>query len=387
VRRHRLEEWLGKPFFAEALSGCMVRVVAGEERTPDGYVALDASGRPQRRYMLARVVGVQEMPPGRHKYLPGTDGWKSPYPFGPDGAKTALWLRIARGGSERPWPMAQVSNSSFTEAEHASWVRASEAANDRAITREEVADAAARLSAAADYVYTAEDVSRLLEEKRAKGQRAQNVALERARLERERDAATEAGDGERATEAEAAIAALEEAAAVAAASRGVVAASMAALNRKNAAKNFQTALKAGGKDAAAGGGDAAAGSTLDPFSRRATRTKNYWNTQRGGEGGNGGVEGDGVVLTEAEKLEAAEAAAAAATKAAQAAAAAAAAAPTLVDLSELDLSLLDLPPRVAPLARKILGAARGRAGAMAAVVPQGAKILSLSEYKRQSGMA
>jgi len=383
VRRHKLEEWISKPHFETTLPGSMVRVVAGEKKAP-GNVSVMLNARPEQRYMVVRVVGVEQVAPGYHKYLEGGQGWKSPYPFGPDGSKTSKWLRVLRGKSERLWPLAQVSNSGFTEEEFASWHRACEnvaagGGQKRQITRGEVAEVHKRLIDADSYVYTAEDVARMLEEKRLKGQGTRNVAIEMARLERERDAAAERNDEERVLEVQQEIAALEATAAAADAAKKGAAASMAQLNKKNVEKNFKSSFKSG-KDGGGGGGGAAG--TLDPFSRRATRTKNYWNTkgQRGEEEGDG--KGDGAaVLTEAElaDLAVAEAAAAAA-----AAAKAKAAEITLVDLSGLDLSLLDLPPKVAPIARKLLGST-----SMAATSPgvSGGATLNLADYKRRYNIA
>ncbi|KAL4543332.1 hypothetical protein Ndes2437B_g01174 [Nannochloris sp. 'desiccata'] len=339
-----------------------------------------------QRYMVVQVVGVEEVAPGFHKFLEGGQGWKSPYPFGPDGIKTSKWLRVLRGKSERLWPLAQVSNSGFSEDEFASWHRACESVaagggHKRQITRGEVAEVHQRLIDADRYVYTAEDVARMLEEKRLKGQGTRNVAIEMARLERQRDAAVERNDEERLLEVQQEIAALEATAAVALAVKQGASASMAQLNKKNAEKNFKSAFKSG-KDGAAGGG--AAAGTLDPFSRRATRTKNYWNTkgQRGEEQGGG----DGAaVLTEAEL---ADLAVAEAASAAVAAAKAEAAEITLVDLSGLDLSLLDLPPKVAPIARKLLGS--HSSSAVAASRPGsggGGATLSLADYKRRYNIA
>ncbi|KAG7674633.1 putative Protein RTF1-like protein [Nannochloris sp. 'desiccata'] len=385
VRRHKLEEWISKPHFETTLPGCMVRVVAGEKKTPDN-VPVMLNARPEQRYMVVQVVGVEEVAPGFHKFLEGGQGWKSPYPFGPDGIKTSKWLRVLRGKSERLWPLAQVSNSGFSEDEFASWHRACESVaagggHKRQITRGEVAEVHQRLIDADRYVYTAEDVARMLEEKRLKGQGTRNVAIEMARLERQRDAAVERNDEERLLEVQQEITALEATAAVALAVKQGASASMAQLNKKNAEKNFKSAFKSG-KDGAAGGG--AAAGTLDPFSRRATRTKNYWNTkgQRGEEQGGG----DGAaVLTEAELADLAVAEAAAA---AVAAAKAEAAEITLVDLSGLDLSLLDLPPKVAPIARKLLGS--HSSSAVAASRPGsggGGATLSLADYKRRYNIA
>lgn len=375
VRRHKLEEWISKPHFEVTMPGCMVRVAAGERRSPDGSsVLLDTSGRPVIRYMLVQVIGVEELPPGVHKYLETGSGWKSPYPFGPDGNKTSKWLRVSRGKTERIWPLAQVSNKSLTEEEYNSWHRSCEGTRQQ-VTRGDVAEVLERLKAADTYVYSAEDVANMLEEKRRKGQTTKNVALERARLERERDFAKETGDEVKLAEVEEEIRALEESAKAAVASRQSIAASMAELNKKNAERNFKSAFKTGKE---AGGGGAGAAGTLDPFSRRATRTKNYWNTQRQ-QGGQ--MEGAEDALMEVELADAAAAAAAA-----EAAAASFVPELNLVDLSGLDLSLLDLPMKVAPIARKLLGS---RAAVVnnrdVGVNAEGRATLSLEEYRRRNG--
>ena len=377
VRRHKLEEWISKPHFEETMPGCMVRVAAGDRRAADGSVVLDNSGRPERRYILVQVVGVEELPPGTHKYLEGSSGWKSPYPFGPEGVKTSKWLKVLRGNSQRIWPLAQVSNSSINEDDYASWHRACEGTR-RQITRGDVAAVKERLERADTYVFTAEDVAKMLEEKRQRGQGVKNVAMERARLERDRDAAVETGDEVRLAQLQFEIESLGVAAAAAVASRQGGAISMAILNQKNADLNFKTAFNAGKEGA---GGAGAATGTLDPFSRRATRTRNYWNTQRqrhDKDGGSGGEEDDddeknrggdeeeaAVVQVKVQEEEAV----------------------TLVDLSELDLSLLDVAPRVAPIARKLLLSGVGVNGGSVSSSSTTAHLrsVSLAEYRQRGG--
>lgn len=385
VRRHRLEEWVAKPFFASVLPGCMVRLSNGPERTADGQVVLGMDGRPVASYVAAQVVGVEEKTPGYHKYMHGGPPWKTPYPFGPSGAKTSLWLKVLRGGVEASWPLAQVSNSGITENEFRSWHNRCEAAKLRHITRGEVEEVRDRLMAAENYVYSAADVAQLLEEKRLKGQAPRNVALERARLVRERDAAAEAGEEARAVELDAQ---LELLAAAAAGARRGGGASMAELNRKNADLNFQVALQSGGDGGAGGGagkkdGGGAAG-TLDPFSRRVTRPIVYWNTQRDGKKGQGGDGDDGYeeVTRDAAGMEVdgedgqREDGPAPSPKPI-----------TLVDLSGLDLLLLDSGSRVATLARKLLGNGPVERSAAAAAAVAGRPTITLAQYKQRNGTA
>ena len=60
VRRHRLEEWHGAPFFQEALPGSVVRVVVGSRRDPQ-------TGAEVPHYVAAQVMEVEERSPGVYK--------------------------------------------------------------------------------------------------------------------------------------------------------------------------------------------------------------------------------------------------------------------------------------------------------------------------------
>jgi RNA polymerase-associated protein RTF1 len=385
VRRHKMEEWVEKPHFEMSMVGCVVRLAAGKKRDAEGSIVMDpATGLPMSHYMIAQVLGIEEREAGMHKYLSGlggSSGWKTPYPFGPSSHLTYKWLRVMRGQSERYWPLAQVSNGPMTEEEFASWHRLCE--TDRRghqITRSEVEEVQKRLIAAENYVYSAEDVKRMLEEKRAKGKVVPtNVALERARLERERDGAAEAGDQALAMEIQARLDALENAVA----SKGAADSkqtSMAELNKRNAQRNFATAFSA--QKHSQTNRDQSGGATgeLDPFSRRATRSMIYWKTRHkageesdttvvdgnvNGGGTEDGRDGNGEEEQQKQRLP---------NKSGL---------ESIVDLSALDLSLLDLPPAIDGFARRLLGA-RG-ASAMGNTFPAGVRTIGLGEYYSRVG--
>jgi RNA polymerase-associated protein RTF1 len=278
VRRYKLEEWFNKPFFEKTLPGCMVRLAAGNKKTPTGETVYDERGRPVAQYMVAKVIGLVEKNPGYYKYLNHSSApWKSPYPFGPKGERTSLWLRVLRGTSEKIWPLAQVSNSSITEQEFFRYHQQCEQSKSTQVTRGQVEKVRNRLLAAENYVYTETDVAKLLESKRSKGSSQRNAALEKARLERERDAAIQRGDDELVVELDTQIQEL----------RDRISASkkkdyLAELNKKNANINFKTTMMAEQDGDAPG----STSTQLDPFRRRATRPIVYWNTG----GGNGGAE-------------------------------------------------------------------------------------------------
>lgn len=272
VRRYKLEEWYNKPFFEKTLPGCVVRLAAGNKKAPDGHTMYGSDGHPLVQYMAARIAGIVEKEPGYYKYLnQSAPPWKSPYPFGPKGDKTSIWLRVVRGNSEKIWPLAQVSNSSITEQEFYRYHQQCEETGVGQITRSQVERARARLVEAENYVFTETDVARLIEEKRLRGAGSKrNAALEKARLERERDAARQRGDSALVDQLDCQI---QDIQASIEASRKKD--SLADLNKKNASINFKTTMMAEQQN----NDDAAGGDTmLDPFRRRVTRPVVYWNT-------------------------------------------------------------------------------------------------------------
>ncbi|KAK2075759.1 hypothetical protein QBZ16_001500 [Prototheca wickerhamii] len=312
--RHRLESWHTEPFFSKTLPGCLVRVSLGARLCADGIE------RP--RYVLAQVVDSERRAPGVYK--DAGQPWKSPYPFGAE--RTDTWLRVCRGYSERGMPMALVSNGAPSEEEWEAWRRACREEGRAPLSRAEVADARARVEAARGYTYSAAD--------------------------RLRDAAAEAGDVGKTRELEAQLAALEEAARAALLRRGA-GPGMERINRKNRGINFQNAINNVSNQVLEDGAKAAAsGSVLDPFSRRVTRPQNYWSTKDTSGGGGGNVE-------TAEAVEEAAPAEAAAERQPDAPADNQPAKPTL-DLSALDLTLLDRPAELPFLARRLLGDAVAR---------------------------
>ena len=191
---------------------------------------------------------------------------------------------MIRGGSEKFWPLAQVSNSSITEQE---WFHYQQGESDtrakggRELTRGDVERARKRLLEAENYTYSEKDVAELLRSKKAV---VKNVAMVKARLERERDAALQRGEKELAAELDRDILKLEEESA-----KRRKEDKMAKVNAKNAQKNFEDGL-AFREDGLEKGND-----EMDPFRRRVTRPMIYWKTKRDkdGEGGAGGDGGDG----------------------------------------------------------------------------------------------
>ena len=335
MRRHKMEEWVDKPFFQSTMNGVVVRLAMGIKkvgvimigdderwwrghcrrrhchcRRPSCCCCCCCSSIPSPRprslgkpkpnnphnnihqtlpgemtdrdamsYVCAKVIGVAEREPGYYKFH-SSQPWKSPYPFGK--GKTSLWLRVMRGGSEKFWPLAQVSNSSITEQEWFHYQNGESQAADkgaRELTRGDVERARKRLLEAENYTYSEKDVADLLRNKKTV---VRNAALEKARLERERDAAVQRGDEAMAANCDEEIRKLERAGA-----KRKKEDKMALVNAKNAKKNFQDGLAF--KEDITGGDQG--GAEMDPFRRRVTRPMIYWKTKRedqqGGEGADG----------------------------------------------------------------------------------------------------
>lgn len=374
-------KWLREPHFKRTVPGCLVRVRLPEKRGPDGRPILDDQGRPKVSYLVTQAVGIEQRPPGVYKDTGSK--WPSPYPFGPKNEKIDLWIKISRGGSDRLYPLAVISDQDITDDEFESWLDINKQKN-LVVMRLEVQEVKERLDKAHNYVYTSEDVRAAIEERKKKGLAPVNYALEKARLERELDHAVEQGDEEGATQLQTALDQLTENMKRQGAGMGDGGGGMSALNKRNKEKNFQTDFIKPSQDGG-GGGKTTAETTLDPFSRRATRSRVYWNTKKTGDGNGDGVvgvgedqgNGDGdmkeVGMTEQivnqEELAA------------------------VMDLSGLDMSLIvsNGGGAASSLVKNILGGRRkngsGGGGGGRGVSIGGARPLTLSQYKVHRGIA
>ncbi|KAI3434930.1 hypothetical protein D9Q98_002984 [Chlorella vulgaris] len=367
VRREKLEEWVNQPFFEDTLPGCMVRVMVGDVLGPDGM--------PVQSYRLCQVVAVETRAPGYYK--DSGKAWPSPYAFGPSKEKTHKWLLVERGHSQRGMPLAQVSNTGFSQAEFESWQRALKEQGRPQVSRRTVKDTYARMVKANAYTYTAEDVSKLLQQKKDKGQAPHNIALEKARLGAQLAHAKEHGEDEMAAQLESQIAQLEGRLGAGKGTRQKH--NMADLNKRNSDMNFKNALdNVSNKVGVAAGAQDANATQLDPFSRRATRPIVYWSTKRAQQAGSEAVVEDEpapAAAAEVDPIDEGQQHQQQQQKRRHDLDA-------IVDLSKLDLSVLDRPARMPPMARKLLGPTW-----RPAPPPPGARIVSLEEYSRSKGLA
>ena len=161
LRRERLERIYEEPWFADVVKGMFVRVGVGP----------DSKG--VAKYRVGEVVRCEEM--------------KSKYPFPPGSVSrnTRLGLVLRYGDLERTWSMAAISNQSITDEEFSDWSAKMKKAGQPTPTAEEALERKKRAEYLKEtYVYTPEQVARMVAEKKGRGKHL-NVTLERRELEME----------------------------------------------------------------------------------------------------------------------------------------------------------------------------------------------------------
>lgn len=367
VRRHKLEQWVNEPFFERCVQGCIVRLSVGSKDP--------TTGQPVSLYLMAVVDSVFEREPGKYRDMPNGRSWTSPYPFGPNGAKTGKWIQARRGSSVKPFPLCLVSNSSVTEDEYTSWTKQCTRDQHPLLSRHQAEQAAAQLMEAHNYVYSAKDIQEMLQAKRSKGLVVGSVTQERARLTRLRDAAYEEGRHQEAELMDVQLLQLDSKYRQQAHTANKVA--ISEINRKNTAINFQNMLQ--NVSNRPEGARLAEDETNDVFSRRKTRPVVYFAPAQ-------------HIKAQGEQQEAAPAPQRQATPSNAKKQREAAQASDRDGAQELgiDLGLLELHGKVPSVALELLG--RGWKDTLSHVGKGGTqgrpgKVLTLNDYKRRQGIA
>lgn len=251
IRRSKLAKWLMEPFFEELIVGCFVRVGIGKTK----------SGRPI--YRLCMVRNVDSSDPDRQYKL--------------ENKTTHKYLNVVWGNenSAARWQMAMVSDSLPLEEEYDQWVREVEKNGGRLPSKEDVLEKKEAIKKTNTFVYSAETVKQMIQEKKSASSRPLNIALEKDRLRRELEIAQSKHDDAEVERIKARLQQLE----VRRQSQGKdsKAVRLAEMNRKNRVENFKNAsglkpVKTGLKAGEAG---------YDPFSRRWTRSRNYYVSKPG----------------------------------------------------------------------------------------------------------
>uniref|UniRef100_A0A803LZS8 Plus3 domain-containing protein n=1 Tax=Chenopodium quinoa TaxID=63459 RepID=A0A803LZS8_CHEQI len=247
IRRSKLAKWFMEPFFEELIIGCFVRVGIGMKDGRSIYRLcmvqnIDASD-PNRKYMLENKT--------THKYL------------------NCVW------GSDRSaarWQMARVSDSPPTLEEFNEWRREVDRSGGRMPHTKEVLEKQDVIDKINGFVYSAETVKQMLHEKKSVSARPMNIAAEKEKLRRELENAENKEDVDEVERIKIRLKELEKARQGQDLDKKAL--KLVEMNKKNRAENFRVSSSKTA-DRSLNPGDAG----YDPFSRRWTRSINYYAKQ------------------------------------------------------------------------------------------------------------
>ncbi|CAM0147672.1 unnamed protein product [Urochloa decumbens] len=252
LRRSKLVKWFMEPFFEDLMAGCFVRLGIGKTK----------SGTP--RYRLCIVRNVDASDPDRKYRL--------------ESYSTSKYLNVVWDSEANAarWQMTQVSDSPPNEEEFKEWLQEAEKNGVRIPTRQEVMEKKDAIQDAYNYVYSADTVKKMLQRKSAV-RRPINVAAEKDRLRNELEIALSRRNEAEAERIRVELNKLQNRPQPM--SKDEKAAKLEAMNRKNRAENFKNASEMKPVNTSLKAGEAG----YDPFSRRWTRSRNYYAAKPGGE--------------------------------------------------------------------------------------------------------
>ncbi|MCO5593916.1 hypothetical protein L7F22_047935 [Adiantum nelumboides] len=252
IRRSKLAKWFLEPFFEDIIVGCFVRVGVGVKDNVSCY-------------RLCQVKNIDARDPNKL------------YKF--ENRMTHKWLNLLWGDSEARWQMARISDQPPTQAEFEQWEKETKKSQSRnlkptLVDISEKRDAIAKLS---NFVYSADCVKKMLHEKKMSASRPSNVAAEKDRLLKELAIAENKDNQADIDRIQAKLKDLE-AYSMQNQSKDAKAMALAQMNRRNRFENFKNAsdLKPVSQAKAGEAG-------YDPFSRRWTRSQNYYARSSGAE--------------------------------------------------------------------------------------------------------
>ncbi|KAI3923068.1 hypothetical protein MKW92_008484 [Papaver armeniacum] len=243
IRRSKLSKWFMEPFFEDLIVGCMVRVGIGKRKN-------------MPIYRLCMVKNVDASDPDKQYKM--------------DNKYTHKYLNCVWGNSAARWEMIMVSDSPPLESEFKEWVEAVKRNDGRMPSRQEVLEKQEAIQKALTYVYSAATVKQMLQEKKSASSRPLNVAAEKDRLRREMDIAESRCDIGEAERIRARLLELESFRQ--SKLKDIKALRLAEMNKKNRAENFKNASELKPVNTGLKAGEAG----YDPFSRRWTRSRNYY---------------------------------------------------------------------------------------------------------------
>lgn len=251
IRRSKLAKWFMEPFFEELIVGCFVRVGIG--RSKSGPI-----------YRLCMVRNVDATEPERQYKLENKNTYK--------------YLNVVWGNesSAARWQMAMVSDSGPQEEEYKQWVREVERSGGRMPIKQDVLEKKEAIKKTNSYVYSAATVKQMLQEKKSASSRPLNIAAEKDRLRRELEIAQSKHDEAEVERIKIRLQQLE--ASRQTQGKDSKAIRLAEMNRKNRVENFKNASEMKRVNTSLKAGEAG----YDPFSRRWTRSMNYYVSKPGG---------------------------------------------------------------------------------------------------------
>ncbi|KAJ0082542.1 hypothetical protein Patl1_10801 [Pistacia atlantica] len=245
IRRSKLAKWFMEPFFEELIVGCFVRVGIG--RSKSGPI-----------YRLCMVRNVDATEPDRLYKLESKTTYK--------------YLNVTWGDerSAARWQMAMVSDSAPLEEEFKQWVREVERSGGRMPSKQDVLEKKEAIQKTNTFVYSAATVKQMLQEKKSASSRPLNIAAEKDRLRRELEVAQSRHDEVEVERIKKRLQQLE--ASRESKVKDAKAIRLAEMNRKNRVENFKNASGLKPLNTSLKAGEAG----YDPFSRRWTRSRNYY---------------------------------------------------------------------------------------------------------------
>ncbi|KAH8946808.1 hypothetical protein BDL97_11G006200 [Sphagnum fallax] len=251
IRRTKLFKWFMEPFFEEIIVGCFVRIGIG----------VSNSGLPI--YRLCQVKNVDAKDPDKN------------YKF--QHRTTYKWLNCFWGDESKAarWQMVRASDQAPSPKEIQEYLQEADRLKARKPTKAHALEKKEAIMKVSQFVYSASAVKQMLQEKKMAAPRPANIALEKSRvLEALSDAVSRGDEAER-ERLESRLKELEVFA-TQVKTKDAKALALAEMNRRNRFENFKNAseLKPVNVDAKAG----EAG--YDPFSRRWTRSQNYYQSDR-----------------------------------------------------------------------------------------------------------
>nr|QCQ83086.1 RTF1-like protein [Ambrosia artemisiifolia] len=250
IRRSKLAKWFMEPFFEELIIGCFVRVGIGKSKSGPIYRLcivrnVDAAD-PDRQYKLENKM--------THKYL------------------NVVW---GNESSAARWQMAMISDSPPIKEEFDQLMREVDRHGGRMPSKQEVMEKREAIEKTNSFVYSAETVKQMLQEKKSAIRRPLNVAAEKDRLRRDMEVAQMKQDEVEVERIKAKLQELEASRQTHEKDKKAI--RLAEMNRKNRVENFKNASEMKPVNTGLKAGEAG----YDPFSRRWTRSRNYYVSKPG----------------------------------------------------------------------------------------------------------